>query len=127
MLAVGSRGGRPEAVMAGKPEEHGIRNRKLIEGIWLSGVVLFVVELTEGLNYVQARLANFTPGCLGFVAAAAVAALKIVENGFWNYSQLVGTFQIVPFVTLPFLLVGLALWLRYKMVFQKQNGANQQR
>lgn len=113
--------------MAREREQTGIRNRKLTGAIWFSGVILFVVELTEGLNYVQARLANFAPGCLGFVAAAAVAAWKIVENGFWNYSRLVGTFQIVPFIMLPFLLVGLALWLRYKMVFQKQNGANEQR
>jgi hypothetical protein len=113
--------------MAGTREETGVQNRMLIGAIWLSGVALFVVELTEGLNYLQARLASLAPNFLGFVPATAVATWKLAENAFWNYGQLVRTFQIVPFVTLPFLLVGLALVLRYKLVFQKQNGPNEHR
>lgn len=124
IVALGSRGGRLEAAMAWKRQESRIRNGRLIGMIWFTGVALFVVELNAGLDYVQARLANLAPNCLGFLPAIGVATWKIVGSAFWNYAQLVKTFQIVPLITLPFLLVSLALWLRCKMVFQKRNLGN---
>ncbi|HEY2120138.1 MAG TPA: hypothetical protein VGH37_13200 [Candidatus Acidoferrum sp.] len=124
IVALGSRGGSLEAVMARKRQESRTRNGKLIGMIWFIGVALFVLELNAGLDYVQARLANLAPNCLGFLPAIGVATWKIVGSAFWNYSELVRTFQIVPLITLPFLLVGLALWLRYKMVFQEHNVGN---
>jgi hypothetical protein len=121
---LGSRGGCLEAVMAWKREENGTQDRKIIGMIWFAGVALFVVEMGAGLDYVQARVASWAPTFLGFLPAAGLTAWKILESAFWNYAQLVRTFQIVPFITLPFLLVGLALWMRYKMVFQNQISGN---
>jgi hypothetical protein len=107
--------------MTWKRQESGIGNGKLFGIIAFTGVALFVMELDAGLDYVQARLANLLPGFMGVVPAVGIAAWKVVEVAFWNSAQLERTFRIVPFVTLPFLLVGLALCLRYKMVFQARN------
>ena len=123
-VALGGRGGSLEAVMARKRQESRTRNGKLIGMIWFTGVALFVLELNAGLDYVQARPANLAPNCLGFLPAIGVATWKIVGSAFWNYTQLVRTFQIVPLITLPILLVGLALWLRYKLIFPKHNVGN---
>ena len=97
---------------------------KVLGMIWLTGVALFVVELGAGLDYVQAQLASLMPSFLGFLPALGIATWKVIETTFWNYAQLEKAFRIVPFVTLPFFMVGLALWLRYKMVFHGQQNAN---
>ena len=112
--------------MAWKRRENAIRNDKGIGIIWFTGVALFVMELGVGLDYVQAKLASLMPGFVGFMPAVGIAVWQLVETAFWNYAQLERTLQIVPFVTLPFLLVGLALWLRYKMVFQARNSLKNQ-
>ena len=106
--------------MAWKQQQVATRNGKLIGMIGFTGVALFVVELGAGLDYVQARLGGLMPGFLGFLPAVGIATSKLLGTAFWNYAQWERTFWIVPFITLPFLLVGLALCLRYKRVFQGQ-------
>jgi hypothetical protein len=112
--------GSLEVEMAWKWEEIGTRSGKVIGMIWFTGLALFVLELGAGLDYVQARLASLMPGFVGFLPALAIAAWKVMETAFWNYAELERTFRIVPFATLPFLLVGVALWLRNKMIIQRQ-------
>jgi hypothetical protein len=91
--------------------------------LWFTGVTLFVVELSAGLDYVQARLAALAPNFLGCVPAWSLAAWRLAEGAFWNCSQLEVAFRLIPFVTLPFLLVGLALAMRNRAGFGRQSAA----
>ena len=107
--------------MAREKHEDRTRDGRLSGIISFTGVALFVMELGAGLDYVQARLANLLPGYMGVAPAVGVAAWKVAEAAFWNYAQLERTFRIVPFVALPFLLVGWALCVRYQMVIHERN------
>jgi hypothetical protein len=95
-----------------------------IGAFWLAGVTLFVVELGAGLDYVHAQLAAIAPNFLGDLPVASLAAWKIVETAFWNCSQLEAAFRTIPFATVPFLLLGIALSMKQKSSFGGERGAN---
>lgn len=79
---------------------------------WIAGVLLFMMELSAGLDYVEARLENLAPNFLDTVPAWGLAAWKLAEAMFWHSGQLEAGFRIVPLVTLPFALIGLAVAMK---------------
>ena len=88
------------------------RNGWMIAALWFSGIALFVMELNAGLDYVQARVSEQMQNSLGVFPALGLAAWKVVAATFWHYGQLEAGFRILPLVTLPFLLLGLALLMK---------------
>jgi hypothetical protein len=104
----------PEAGMAGKRNKNGQVGGSWGEAFWFAGIAMFVVELGAGLDYVRAQLAAIVPSFLENVPVLAFAGWQIVESEFWNFGQLEATFRIVPFVTLPFVLLGLAVSMKQK-------------
>ena len=113
--------------MARGRHENEIRRGILFGIISFTGVALFVMELGAGLHYLEGRWANLLPGFMGFMPAVGIATWKVLEVAFWNSAQLERIFRIVPFVMLPFLLVGLALCLRYKMMLHTRNSVMSER
>lgn len=109
--------------MASKRKEETTRNW-WIAAFWFAGIALFMVELGAGLDYVQAQLAALAPNFLGDLPVASLAAWKVAESAFWNCGQLEATFRTIPFATLPFLLLGVALSMKQKMAFSRQRSAN---
>jgi hypothetical protein len=95
-----------------------------IGAFWFAGVALFVVELGAGLDYVHAQLAALAPNFLGELPIASLAVWKIAESAFWNCGQLEATFRAIPFATLPFLLLGVALSMKQKMAFGRERPAD---
>jgi len=87
---------------------------------WFAGVGLFMVELNAGLDYVQARLAALVPDFLGCLPAFGLAAWRVAESAFWKCGQLEAAFRLMPFVTLPFVLVLLALSMKDKIRFSRR-------
>ncbi len=118
ILSLGSQGGSLEAQMAG--ERQG--NARWVAAFWFTGVVLFVMEMSAGLDYLQARLSSLPHHTLGFLPAIGLAAWKVVEATFWHYGQLEASFRIMPLVTLPFLLLGMALLLKGKAPWLRGEG-----
>jgi hypothetical protein len=112
-----------EAEMASERKEDARRNW-WIGAFWFAGIALFVVELGAGLDYVHAQLAAMAPNFLGDLPVASLAAWKIAESAFWNCGQLEATFRTIPFATLPFLLLGVALSMKQKMAFSRERGTN---
>jgi hypothetical protein len=104
----------PEAQMASTRNKNGQRSGPWGDAFWFAGVAMFVVELGAGLDYVQAQLAAIVPSFLGNVPVLALAGWQIIENAFWNFGQLEATLRIMPFVTLPFVLLGLAVSMKQK-------------
>lgn len=100
--------------MASKGNKNGQVSGPWCEAFWFAGIAMFVVELGAGLDYVRAQLAAIVPSFLENVPVLAFAGWQIVESEFWNFGQLEATFRIVPFVTLPFVLLGLAVSMKQK-------------
>jgi len=96
------------------------QNGWMIAGLWFSGVVLFVMELNAGLVYVQERVSTVAHSSLGFFPALALASLKFLNTALWHYGQLEASFRILPLATLPFLLLGLAVWMGRKASWRRQ-------
>jgi len=122
-LTMGSEMDGGEAEMAGNRKEDTRRNW-WVGAFWFSGIALFMVELGAGLHYVHAQFAAIAPNFLGDLPVASLAAWRIVESAFWNCGQLEATFRTIPFATLPFLLLGVALSMKQKMAFSSGRHAN---
>ncbi len=103
--------------MAGKQKTTAKQSGWWMGAFWFTGVALFMMELSVGLDYVQSRLAALVPDFIGCLPALGLAAWKLVESTFWNSGQLEATFQVMPFVTLPFLLLGLAVSMKQSNKF----------
>jgi hypothetical protein len=125
ILAMGSRDGSPEAGMAKRRIAEAKRNGWLIAALWFSGVVLFLVELNSGLAYVQDRFSSVTHSSIGLLPSLAMTLSNLLNTAFWHYRQLQTSFSIIPFVTLPFLLIGLALWMKRKTAWQQQESTEE--
>lgn len=98
--------------MAGARQENRKRNEWLIQALWMAGVGLFVVELSAGLDYVEAGVSAQAPNFLGWLPALGISMWKIAEQALWNLGVLENVFRIMPMLALPFILVGLGLVLR---------------
>lgn len=101
------------------------RNGLMIAALWFSGVVLFVTELNTGLAYVQERVATVAHSSLGFFPALALASLKFLSTAFWHYRQFEASVRILPLATLPFLLLGLAVWMGRNGLWRRQESSEQ--
>jgi uncharacterized membrane protein len=121
---VGSQSGGSEAGMA-QERLATKRNGWMIAGLWFSGVVLFVMELNAGLVYVQERVSTAAHSSLGFFPALVMALLKFLNTALWHYGQLEAGFRILPLATLPFLLLGLAIWMGRKVSWHRQESTEE--
>jgi hypothetical protein len=124
-LVLGGEMAGPEAEMASKRKESGEGSRRWGGAFWFAGVAMFVVELGAGLDYVQAQLAAIVPSFLGNVPVLAFAGWNIAESAFWNRGHLETTLRIMPFVTLPFVLLGLAVSMKQRTGFAREHSAQQ--
>ncbi len=106
--------------MARTGQQDRMRNRRWMTAFWFTGVVLFMMELNAGLNYVESRFADLSPKFLDAVPAWGLATFKLVEDAFWNFAELEATFRITPLVALPFALLGLAISMRGFMGFRRR-------
>jgi hypothetical protein len=116
-LAMGSRGSGLEAEMTEERKAAAKWRGWWTAAFWFAGVTLFMVQLSAGLDYVQARFAALAPNFLGCLPALGLAAWKVAEATFWNCGQLEATFRMTSFATLPFVLVGLAMSMRQRIGF----------
>jgi hypothetical protein len=113
----------PEAQMASKWSESVAGSTRWSETFWFAGVAMFVVELGAGLDYVQSQLAAIVPTFLGNVPVLAFAGWDLAESAFWNRGQLEVTLRVMPFVTLPFVLLALAISMKQRTDFARQHNA----
>jgi hypothetical protein len=123
ILALGGRRGGLEAQMAGKRYENIGGGERWSGAFWFAGVAMFVVELGAGLDYVQAQLAAIVPSFLGNVPVLAFAGWNIAESVFWNRQHLEAMLRIMPFATLPFVLLALAFSMKQRAGFARQHAA----
>jgi hypothetical protein len=110
-LAVGSRDGSLEAGMASaRASERSMRNWMML-ALLIGGIGLLVVEMSAGMDYVQASLKQEMVDFLDWIPALGVMVLNFAQKAFWSYGNVEGLLRVMPLVTLPFVLVGVGLAL----------------
>ena len=77
----------------------------------IGGIGLLVVEMSAGMDYVQASLKQEMVDFLDCVPAMGVTVLSVAQKVFWSCGSMEGTLRVMPLVTLPFVLVGVGLAL----------------
>jgi hypothetical protein len=78
----------------------------------IGGIGLLVVEMSAGMDYVQASLKQEMVDFLDCVPAMGVTVLSVAQQAFWSCGSVEGTLRVMPLVTLPFVLLGVGLALR---------------
>jgi hypothetical protein len=110
-LALGSRDGGLEAGMSGtKQSEQSIR-QWMVWALWVGGIGLLVVEMSAGMDYVQASLKQQMVDFLDWIPATGVLVLNFAQKVFWNYGTFQCAMRVMPLVALPFVLLGVGLAL----------------
>ncbi len=87
-----------------------ITTRKWARSLWGAGILLFLVELSFAVDYVQAGLSNsITGGTMGWLGTLGMIVLKVTNDAIWNDGARHAAVQFVPLVLLPVLIV--VLWI----------------
>ena len=77
----------------------------------IAGIGLLVVEMSAGMDYVQASLKQEVVDFLDCVPAMGATVLSVTQWAFWRCGSVEGTLRVMPLVALPFVLVGVGLAL----------------
>ncbi len=97
--------------MASKGESERNLGNWMVWALWVGGIGLLVVEMSVGMDYVQASLKQQMVDFLDWIPAMGVMALNLAQKAFWSYESVEGTLRVMPMVTLPFVLLGVGLAL----------------
>jgi hypothetical protein len=113
-----------EEEMARAWQWNGRQKRFWTAAFWFTGILLFMMELSAGLDYVESLFTELAPNFLGILPAWALAGWRVAEHAFWNFGQLEAAFRVLPLLTLPFALLGLAMSMKGSLGFrgQQDNG-----
>ncbi|HEY1471941.1 MAG TPA: hypothetical protein VGF61_23075 [Candidatus Acidoferrum sp.] len=77
----------------------------------IGGIGLLVVEMSAGMDYVQASLKQEMVDFLDLIPALGVMVLSFAQKAFWSYGSVTCALRVMPLATLPFVLVGVGLAL----------------
>jgi hypothetical protein len=108
---VGSEDGSPEAEMASTRSSERSTREWIVGALWIVGIGLLVVEMSAGMDYVQASLKQEMVDFLDLVPALGVLVLNLGQKAFWSLGTVASVLQVTPMVTLPLVLVGVGLVL----------------
>jgi hypothetical protein len=95
---------------AGMASERSTRNWMMLV-LLIGGIGLLVVEMSAGMDYVQASLKQDMVDFLDLVPALGVMVLNFAQKAFWSYGSVECALRVMPLVTLPFVLVGVGVAL----------------
>jgi hypothetical protein len=103
--------GSLEAGMASaRVSERSTRNWMMLV-LLIGGIGLLVVEMSAGMDYVQASLKQEMVDFLDCIPALGVMVLNFAQKAFWSCGSVQSVLRVMPMVTLPFVLVGVGLAL----------------
>jgi hypothetical protein len=83
----------------------------MVWAFWVVGIGLLVVEMSAGMDYVQASLKQQMVDFLDLIPATGVLVLNFAQKVFWNYGSLECALRVMPLVALPFVLLGVGMAL----------------
>lgn len=84
-----------------------ITNRNWKQAFWTAGILVFLVELNAGVDYVQAGFNSQIGGDLGWLPTIGMIALKITDSAFWNGGAVHLVTHFVSLLLVPVLMLGL--------------------
>jgi hypothetical protein len=108
---VGGRDGSLEAGMASKSGNERSTRNWMVRGLWVGGIGLLVVEMSAGMDYVQASLKREMVDFLDWIPAMGVTALNFAQRAFWSIGNVESAVRVMPMVALPFVLLGVGMAL----------------
>ena len=88
----------------------------MVGALWVGGIGLLVVEMSAGMDYVQASLKQELVDFLDLIPAMGVMALNFAQKVFWNIGSVESALRLMPVVALPFALLGAGLALGKRTV-----------
>jgi hypothetical protein len=97
--------------MASTRESERGKRHWIVWALWVGGIGLLVVEMSAGMDYVQASLKQQMVDFLDWFPALGVLALNFAQKAFWTYGNVESALRVMPVVTLPFVLLGVGLAL----------------
>jgi hypothetical protein len=93
-----------------RANEQSTRNWTML-ALLIGGIGLLAVEMSAGMDYVQASLKHEMVDFLDCIPALGVTALNFAQKAFWSCGSVESVLRVMPMVTLPFVLVGVGLAL----------------
>src|SRR5260370_37584784 len=98
--------GSLEADMASaRASERSTRSWMML-ALLIGGIGLLVVEMSAGMDYVQASLKQEMVDFLKCVPAMGVTVLSVAQKVFSSCGSVEGTMRVRPLMTLPVVVVG---------------------
>ena len=88
----------------------------MVGALWVGGIGLLVVEMSAGMDYVQASLRQQMVDFLDWIPAMGVMALNFAQQAFWNFETVENALRVMPRATMPFVLLGVGLALGKRTV-----------
>lgn len=108
-LAVGGQAGHLEAEMAGTTGGKKTRNQWLVRSFWITGISLFLVEMSAGVDYVEASIAKQEVHGVDWLTSLGLMILKIVEQTVWHLGKLDHISRTLSLAALPFVLMAIGV------------------
>jgi len=102
--------------MAGTENAKQSNRQWMVWSFWVAGIGLMVVEMSAGIDYVQASLKQQLVDLFGWFPATGLIMLKFIQQAIWNYRSLEGALRTMPLVALPFVLLGVGVALGRRAV-----------
>jgi hypothetical protein len=80
--------------------------------LWAVGIGLLLVEVSAGMEYLEAGLRQNVGNLLGWLPAMGLITLKVAEQAVWHWGTLAVALRAVPLTAMGLILVGISLSLR---------------
>jgi hypothetical protein len=93
-----------------RASEGNTRNWTML-ALLIGGIGLLAVEMSTGMDYVQASLKQQMVDFLDCIPALGVMVLNFAQRAFWSCGSVESVLRVMPMVTLPFVLMGVGLAL----------------
>jgi hypothetical protein len=93
-----------------RTSEQSTRNWTML-ALLIGGIGLLAVEMSAGMDYVQASLRHQMVDFLDCIPALGVTVLNFAQKAFWSCGSVESVLRVMPMVTLPFVLVAVGLAL----------------
>jgi len=98
--------------------------RWMMWAFWAAGVGLLLVELSAGVEYLEAGLQQNLANILGWAPAIGMITLKAAEQAAWHWGTLSIVLRAVPLGVLGLLLVAFGVAFHGPVVNVQEQNAN---
>ena len=78
------------------------KDRQMANFMWFAGVILFLLEMSTSVHYLQAGLEQHTPNLVSLMPAAAMLTVRLVGHVAQNLTSIEYALRLLPLAVVPF-------------------------